>query len=106
MVAKVAQIDQRLLMFLLHTNLSPRFCAIGVDFDNKAILARATLVGSTCDPKEFFTVLGNLVSTADEMDDEIVKTYGGQTSLDHFKQSMEEAKKAAEQPAQAQPAQA
>ena len=93
MVAKVEKIDTNLLAYLLNANLKTQFCAIGVDFESNAIAARAALLGSTCDPKEFFAVLGRVVSTADQLDDEIVKNYGGQTSLEHFRQAMEAAQK-------------
>jgi hypothetical protein len=91
MVAKVERIEEALVKYLLSANLHAQFCSLGVDFDNKMVIARGNLLGSTCDPKEFFTVLGEIVSTADWLDDQIVKAHGGQTSLDHFRQMMETA---------------
>jgi hypothetical protein len=98
MVARVERIDEGLLKYLLGANLNAQFCALGVDFDHKMVIARGNLLGSTCDPKEFYTVLGEIVQTADWLDDQIVKAHGGQTSLDHFRQMAEAASAAAGSP--------
>jgi hypothetical protein len=98
MVAKVERIEEALVKYLLNANLNAQFCSLGLDFDNKMIIARGNLLGSTCDPKEFYTVLGEIVQTADWLDDQIVKAHGGQTSLDHFRQLAEAAGAAAGTP--------
>ena len=64
---------------------------LGVNFDHKMVIARGDLLGSTCDPKEFCTVLAEIVQTAYWLDDQLVKADGGQTSLDHFRQMAEAA---------------
>lgn len=91
MVARVERIDEGLLKYLLGANLNAQFCALGVNFDHKMVIARGNLLGSTCDPKEFYSVLGEIVQTADWLDDQIVKANGGHTSLDHFRQMAEAA---------------
>ncbi len=53
MVARVERIDEGLLKYLLGANLNAQFCALGVNFDHKMVIARGNLLGSTCDPKEF-----------------------------------------------------
>ena len=76
-----AELKPDLLKFLLEKNNEMRFGGYGVDHDGDIFFTHS-VVGSTCDKNELRTSVMAVVSTADEMDDEIVGRWGGRRALD------------------------
>lgn len=75
------EISSSLQAFLLHKNAELLFGGFAVDPTGN-ILFRHSIVGSTCDPKEFKTSVETVLATADLYDDRIVDLWGGQRALD------------------------
>lgn len=70
-----------LMKFLLQTNNRVRFGAFGTD-DSDNIFFSHTIVGSTSDKEEIKASVFAVLSTADNMDDQIRDKWGGQRALD------------------------
>jgi hypothetical protein len=78
-----AAIKQDLLDYLLRQNNKIKFGGFSLDPEDD-ILFHAELVGSTCDKKEIETSVTAVLHTADEYDDIIVKTWGGERAIDRM----------------------
>jgi len=76
-----AELKPDLLKFLLEKNNEMRFGGFGVDSDGDIFFTHS-VVGSTCDKVELRTSVMAVVSTADELDDEIISRWGGRRALD------------------------
>ncbi|MFM7888309.1 MAG: T3SS (YopN, CesT) and YbjN peptide-binding chaperone 1 [Pseudanabaena sp.] len=76
-----AEITQDLMRFLLKKNSELQFGVFSID-DDGDIRFHTTLVGSTCDRQELQTLVSSVLETADQYDDAIVATWGGERSLD------------------------
>ena len=70
-----------LMHYLLQSNDTMRFGAFGVDKDGDIFFEHA-IVGSSCDKNELKASVLAVVSTADRLDDEITKRWGGQRAID------------------------
>jgi len=78
-----AAIKQDLLDYLLRQNNKIKFGGFSLDPEDD-ILFHAELIGSTCDKKEIETSVTAVLQTADEYDDIIVKTWGGERAIDRM----------------------
>ncbi|MFN3360545.1 MAG: T3SS (YopN, CesT) and YbjN peptide-binding chaperone 1 [Pseudanabaenaceae cyanobacterium] len=78
-----ANIQPDLLDYLLRQNNKIRFGGFSLDPEDD-ILFHAELIGSTCDKKEIETSVNTVLQTADEYDDIIVKTWGGERAIDRM----------------------
>jgi hypothetical protein len=74
-------ITQDLMQFLLKQNSEMQFGVFSLD-DDGDIRFHTTLVGSTCDRYELQTSVSSVLQTADQFDDTIVATWGGERALD------------------------
>ena len=57
------------------------FGAFGIDSDDDIFFQHA-IVGSTADKAGFEASIASVASTADEVDDQIVESWGGQLALE------------------------
>ena len=80
-VVSGATLSPELLSFLLRENDELRFGAFALS-ESGDILFEHTIVGSTCDPNELEASVNEVLETADEYDDKIVDSWGGQRALD------------------------
>lgn len=80
-VVSGAQITGELMLFLLAHNRNSYFGAFGIDTDSGTITFDHSIIGSTCDKKELFTSMSEVVRTADRMDDIIIEKFGGKSAL-------------------------
>jgi hypothetical protein len=69
-----------LLEYLLRQNNLMRFGAFSIDQEGDIFFDYA-IVGSTCDKIELKTAVMAVLTTADDLDDEIVSRFGGEPSL-------------------------
>lgn len=76
-----AEITPDLMKFLLKKNSELQFGVFSID-DDGDIRFHTTLVGSTCDREELKTLVSSVLQTADQYDDAIVATWGGERALD------------------------
>ncbi|OLP18593.1 hypothetical protein BST81_09895 [Leptolyngbya sp. 'hensonii'] len=76
-------INADLTYYLLHLNESLLFGAFGLDSDDDIVFEH-NLIGSTCDQEELRMSVMTVIRIADEYDDEIVETWGGQRALDRM----------------------
>jgi hypothetical protein len=88
-VVRGTEVTPELMRFLLTENDKLRFGGFGLDEDGDIFFQHA-IVGSTVDPEELRASLLAVVITADEYDDRIIETYGGQSALDFIKEALEE----------------
>lgn len=80
-VVRNATLTPDCLRFLLQENDRSIFGAFSVN-PNGDILFEHTIVGSTCDPEELEASVIAVLETADEYDDRVVATWGGERALD------------------------
>jgi len=77
-----AELKPDLLKFLLNKNNSVIFGGFGID-EQGDIFFQHTIVAASVDLPELRAAVLAVVSTADDLDDEIVKGWGGRRALDH-----------------------
>lgn len=76
LVTKESRTDAEMMEYLIREN-SHIFCgAFSLDSEN-SIWIEYSIVGSYCDRREFNNALGQVASSADEYDDEIIARWGG-----------------------------
>ncbi len=76
-----AELKPELLKFLLEKNNEMRFGGFGLDSDGDIFFTHS-VVASTCEKNELRNSVMAVVSTADELDDEIMARWGGRRALD------------------------
>lgn len=76
-----AKITADLQAFLLQANADLLFGSFAVN-EAGDIIFRHAIVGITCDPEELETSVTAVLETADQYDDRIVNTWGGDRALD------------------------
>jgi len=80
-VVQGAEVTQGLMRQLLQWNTEMNFGAFGVNSDNEVVFSH-TIVGSTMDPEELWTMVLAVINTADDYDDQIVARWGGVRAID------------------------
>lgn len=82
-LVKGVEMTPELAYSLLALNTQLEFGAFGYSEGAKLILLTNTILGgATLDPDEITSTLKSLVTVADEYDDKIIATYGGQRMTD------------------------
>lgn len=81
LVVQGANITPALMKFLLLNNSQMQFGAFAIDNDDNICFSH-TIVGSTCDPGELESSILSVLETADEFDDQIIRSWGGKRALD------------------------
>ncbi|MEM6445089.1 MAG: YbjN domain-containing protein [Cyanobacteria bacterium P01_D01_bin.123] len=76
-----ADVTPELQAFLLQANADLQFGSFAVNRQGD-IIFRHAIVGMTCDPEELETSVTAVLETADDYDDRIVETWGGDRALD------------------------
>ena len=80
-VVKGADINGDLALYLLKKNEGMRFGAFGLA-DDGTIFFNYSVIADTVDKEEFKACILAVAQTADDLDDEIVKRWGGQRVAD------------------------
>ena len=89
-VVTEAKLEFDLLHQLLRTNQDAIFGAFSLS-ENGTVTLRHSLFGSTMDRDELVSAIMAVARTADEWDDRIIKSFGGQTALDRLQNTPDEA---------------
>jgi len=87
------EVTQELLRYLLTYNLKLMLGAFGISIgdDNKAtIMLTHTILGDSMDRTELYGSVSAIARVADDLDDQIVVTFGGKTALDKLVESKRE----------------
>ncbi len=76
------RVDELLLKKLMMLNADLNFGSFGLTEDNTIIYKYNILGGEHVDSEEFFNALLMVATIADEYDNKIISTHGGQTAVD------------------------
>ncbi|MEW6126398.1 MAG: hypothetical protein AB1757_04980 [Acidobacteriota bacterium] len=79
------EVNEALMCYLLGYNLKLVLGAFGLSIDDSGkgtIVLTHAILGDTMDKEELYASVSAIARVADNLDDEIVKTFGGKTALD------------------------
>lgn len=79
------EVTEELMCYLLTYNLKLVLGAFGLSIDDQGkgtIVLTHTILGDTMDKEELYASVSAIARVADTLDDQIVKAFGGKTSLD------------------------
>lgn len=82
------KVDDLLLKKLMMLNANLNFGSFGLTEDNVIIYKYNILGGDHVDSEEFFNALFMVATIADEYDNKIISTHGGQTAVDFLDAEM------------------